>query len=141
MRRDLYDPLLLQYCVFRQHAVDTTAKRARVRIPARLAGGPTLEEAAGHLVADLDALDAGANLHHLAGTVGQRDDVVGDWHAVGAAHDTEIAEVERAGCDLDQHLAIGRPGIGPLDLDQRVDAGAAFWQLIGTHCLSSYSRV
>src|SRR6516225_4723908 len=29
--------------------------------------------------------------------------------------------------------AIGRLGIGPLDFDQRIDAGAAFRQLIGTH--------
>jgi hypothetical protein len=52
-------------------------------------------------------------------------------------NDTEVAKIERAGRDLDQHLAIGRLGIGPLDLDQGVDAGAAFRQLVGSHVLSS----
>jgi hypothetical protein len=37
---------------------------------------------------------------------------------------------------FDQHLAIGRLGIGAFDFDQGVDARTAFWQLIGTHVLS-----
>ena len=136
MRRNLYDPLLLQHHIFGQHSVEAAAERTCVHVRGRLAGGPALEEAAGHLVADLNPLDAGADLDHLAGAVGQRDDVVGNWHTVGTTHDTEVAEVERAGHDLDQHLAIGWLRIGPLNLDQRVDAGTAFRQLIGTHVLS-----
>jgi hypothetical protein len=32
-----------------------------------------LEEAAGDLIADLNPRDASTDLHHLAGTIGQRD--------------------------------------------------------------------
>ena len=136
-RRNLHHALLLQHHVFRQHAVDAAAEGAGLHIRGGLAAGPALEEAAGDLVTDLHAGDAGTHLDHLAGAVGQGDDIVAHRHPVCAAHDAEIAEVERARRDLDQHLAIGRLGIGALDLDQRVDAGAAFWQLIGTHVLSS----
>jgi hypothetical protein len=52
-------------------------------------------------------------------------------------HDAEIAKVERARRDLDQHLAVGWLGIGSLDLNQRIDAGTALRQLIGTHISSS----
>ena len=105
---------------------------------APVAAGPALEEAARDLVAGLNAGDAGPGLDHLAGAVGKGDEIVSHRHAVGAAHDAEIAEVERTRRDLDQHLAIGRLGIGPLDLDQRIDAGAAFRQLIGTHSFLRY---
>ena len=47
-------------------------------------------------------------------------------------HDAEIAKVERARRDLDWH-SVGWPGIGSLDLNQRIDAGTALRQLIGTH--------
>src|ERR1700724_1535271 len=73
------------------------------------------------------------HLRHLAGAVGKRDDIIPNRHPVGAAHDAEIAEVERTRHDLNQHLAIGWLGIGALDFDQRLDAGATFRQLIGTH--------
>ena len=106
MRGKFDDALLLQHHVFGQHAVDAAAERARLHVWRRLAARPALEEAAGDLVADLYARDAGADLDHLAGAVGQRDDVVAHRHAVGAAHDAEIAEIERAGRDLDQHLAM-----------------------------------
>ena len=95
-----------------------------------------MEEAAGDLVADLHARDAATYLDHLTGAVGKRDDIVANRHPVGAAHDAEIAEVERTRHDLDQHLAIGRLRIGALDFDQGVDAGTTFWQLIGMHVLS-----
>jgi hypothetical protein len=84
-----------------------------------------LKEATGDLVADLDARDTGTDLHHLAGTIGQGDDVVLYRHAVGIAHNAKIAKVERARSDLDQHLAVGRLGLGALHLDQRIDADAA----------------
>jgi len=35
----------------------------------------------------------------------------------------KIAKVERARSYLDQNLTAGRLGIGPVDLDQRIDAG------------------
>jgi len=67
-----------------------------------------LEKAACDLVANLYAGDACADRDHLAGAVGQRHDVVAHRHAVGAAHDAEVAEIERAGRHLDQHLAVLR---------------------------------
>jgi hypothetical protein len=67
-----------------------------------------LEEAAGHLVADLHPGDAVAYLDHLTGAIGKGDNIVANWHAVGAAHDAEIAKVERTRDDVRQHLAIGR---------------------------------
>ena len=135
VRGDFHRALLLQHDVFRQHAVDAAAERGRLHVGRRLAARPALEEVAGDLVADLDAGDAGADLDHFAGAVRQRNDVVAHRHAVGAAHDAEIAEVERAGRDLDQHLAMAGRRLRPLDLGQRVDAGAALGQLIGTHVL------
>jgi hypothetical protein len=92
VRRSLHDALLLQHHKFRQHTVDAAAQRGRLHIRGRFAAGPALEEAAGDLVADLNARDAGTDLHHLAGTIGQRNDVVLNRHAVGAAHNAEIAK-------------------------------------------------
>ena len=106
VRGDFHRALLLQHDVFRQHAVDGAAERGGLHVRRRLAAGPAREEIAGHLVADLHPRDAGADLDHLAGAVGERDDVFLRRHAVGAAHDAEIAEIERAGGDLDQHLAV-----------------------------------
>ena len=63
---------------------------------------PALEEAAGDLIANLYARDASTHLDHLTGPVGKRDDIVANRHAVGAAHDAQIAEVERTRPDLDQ---------------------------------------
>ena len=132
----LYDALLLQHHVFRQHAVDTAAEGARLHIRGRLSSRPALEEAPSDLVADLHTCDAATDLDHLTGAVGKRDDIIANRHPVGSAHDAEIAEVERTRHDLDQHLPIGGLGIGALDFDQGLDAGTAFWQLIGTHLLS-----
>ena len=95
--------------------------------------GQRWKKAAGDLVAGLDPRDAGADFDHFAGAVGERDEIVAHRHAVGAAHDAEIAEIERTGGDFDQHLAIERLRHRPLDDDQRVDAGAGFGQLIGAH--------
>jgi hypothetical protein len=92
-----------------------------------------LEEAAGDFMADLNARDAGTDLHHLAGTIRQRNDVVTHRHSVGAAYDAEIAKIERARRDLDQYLPVRRLRIRSLDFDQRIDAGAALQQLISTH--------
>ncbi len=77
-----------------------------------------------------------ADLDHLAGAVRERNDVRLHRHAVGAEHDRQIAEIERAGRDLDQHLARPRLRRGQIDLDQGVDAGA-LRQLIGAHGVSS----
>jgi hypothetical protein len=35
-------------------------------------------------------------------------------------------------------LTVGGLGIGSLDFDHRINAGAAFWQLIGTHAVPRY---
>ena len=133
MRRDFDDAVLLQHGIFGEHAVDRAAERARLHILARLAARPALEEAARDLVADLHTGDARADLDHLAGAVGQRHDLVAHRHAVGAAHDAEVAEIERAGRHLDQHLAVLRFRLRQIDAGHRFDTGAAFRQLIGTH--------
>ena len=62
VRRNFYDPVLLQHRIFRKHAVDTATKRACVDIGRRLAAGPALEETSGDAVADLHARDAGTDL-------------------------------------------------------------------------------
>jgi hypothetical protein len=133
MRRHLHHALLFEQRVFRQHAVDRATERVGLHIGWRLATRPALEEAAGDLVADLHTRDALANCDHLARAIRQRDDVLAHRHPVSAAHNAEVAEIERAGRDLDQDLAIGRLGIGTLGLGQRLDARAALRQLIRTH--------
>src|SRR5580700_6056161 len=133
MRRDFDDAVLFQHGIFGEHAVDRAAERARLHGLARLAARPALEEAARDLVADFYTGDARADRHHLAGAVGQRHGVVAHRHAVGAAHDAEVAEIERAGGDLDQHLAVLRLWLRQIDAGHRFYTGAALRQLIGTH--------
>jgi len=41
------------------------------------------------------------------------------------APNERATEIEGAGLNFHHDLAIGRLGIGPLDFDQRIDAGAA----------------
>src|SRR5580658_5771835 len=133
MRGDFDDALFLEHGIFGEHAVDRAAERARLHGLARLAARPALEEAARDLVADFYTRDARADRDHLAGAVGQRHDVVVHRHAIGAAHDAEVAEIERAGRDLDQHLAVLRFRLRQIDASDRFYTGAAFGQLIGTH--------
>jgi hypothetical protein len=102
--------VLLEHDVLRQHAVAAAAERALVGVGRRRAAPPALEEAAGDAVADLEAGHAGAELRHLAGAVGERDEVGLGRHPVGAERDRQVAVIERAGRDLDQHL--GGPGLG-----------------------------
>ena len=88
---------------------------------ADFAAGPALKKIAGDAVAGLDSGDAGANFDHLAGAVRQRNDLLPHWHAIAAADDAEIAEIERAGAYFDQYLAMaGLWRIGPLDSRQRI---------------------
>src|SRR5215831_3784553 len=133
VRWNFYDPVLLQHRVFPKHAIDAAAKRACVDIGRRLATGPALKEAPGDAVADPHAGDTGTDLDDFPRAIRQRDEVLAHRHPVGPAHNAEIAEIERAGLNFHHDLAIGRLGIGPLDFDQRIDAGAAFRQLIGMH--------
>src|ERR1700733_14147218 len=137
MRRDFDDAVLFQHGIVGEHAVDRAAERARLHILARLTARPALEEAARDLVADLYTGDARADLDHLAGAIGQRHDLVAHRHAIGAAHDAEIAEIERAGSDLDQHLTVLRFRLRQIDASERFDSPAALLQLIGAHALSS----
>ena len=82
---------------------------------ASLATMPALKEIAGDLVADLHAPNLWTDFNHLTGPIRQRHEVVGDRHTIRSAHDAEIAEVERAGRDLNQNLAMaGLPGSGRL---------------------------
>ena len=98
-----------------------------------VAARPALEETTRDLVADFYTRDARADRDHLARAVGQRHDVVAHRHAIGAAHDAEVAEIERAGRHLDQHLAVLRFRLRQIDASDRFYTGAAFGQLIGTH--------
>ena len=101
-----------------------------------LAAGPALEETAGNLVAGFCAGDAGADFNHFAGAVGQRNEIFADRRAIAAAHNAEIAKIERTGNDFHQHLAVKRLRHRPIDFDQRLDAGAALGQLIRTHAFA-----
>ena len=129
MRRNFDDAVLLQHGIFGEHAVDPAAERARLHVGRRLAARPALKEAAGNAVADLYPGDAGADLDHFAGAVGQRNDVVAHRHAVGAAHDAEIAEIERAGRDLDQDLAVRRLRLRQIDPDHAIRCRRRPWAI------------
>src|SRR5580700_9652131 len=137
MRGDFDDAVLFQHGVVGEHAVDRAAERARLHVLARLAARPALEEAARDFVADFYARDARADLDHLAGAVGQRHDLVAHRHAISAAHDAEVAEIERTGRHLDQHLTVLRFWFRQIDAGHRFYTGAALRQLIGTHAQSS----
>ncbi len=137
MRRQFHNAVLVKHGIFGEHAVDAAAERGGVHMRPGFAGRPALKETAGDLVARFHPQHAGADLDHLAGAVGQRNQILAYRHAVAAAHDAVVAEVQRAGGDFDQHLPVKRFRHRPLDNRQRIDAGAAFGQLIGTHTLSS----
>jgi hypothetical protein len=142
MGRDFHHAVLFEERVVGEHAVDAAAERAQVHVGRRLAAGPALEEVAGDAIAGFDAGDARTDFDHFAGAVGERNDVFAHRHPVAAAHDAEIAEIKRAGAHSDQNLAVGRPWrIGPLDFLERLDAGAAFGQLIGSHVVPPLARV
>ena len=138
MRRDFDDAFLFQHDVFREHPVDAAAERGGVHVGCGLAAGPALEEAAGDLVARLHALDARADLDHLARAVRQRHDVVGHAHAIGAAHDAEIAKFSEQAATFTSTWRWPGLGCGAVGLGQRVDARAALRQLIGTHGFTPY---
>ena len=121
----------------RKHAVDAAAQRALVRVGCRLAATPALKEVAGDAIADLHPADARTDFDHFAGAVRQRNKIFTHCHAIAAAHNGEIAEIERAGSHLHEDLAMCGLWLGTFDLYQRVDAGTAFGQLIGTHVFSS----
>jgi hypothetical protein len=137
MRRDFHDAFFFQHHIFGQHAVGAAAERGRVHMRSGLAAGPALEEAAGDLVTGFDAHDAGSGFDHFAGAVRQWNDIFTHRCPVAAAHDAEVAIVERTGDDLNQHLAVGRFRHGPLDHGQSFDAGAGLGQLVGTHSSTS----
>src|ERR1700722_19886649 len=130
---DFHHAVFLKHRVIREHAVDATAERTGMDVGRRLAAEPALEKATRDTIPDLDTGDTRSDRDHLARTIRQRNDVFLDRHAISAPHDAEVAEIERTGFDLHQHLAIGRLGIRPFDLLQGVDTGPAFGQLIGTH--------
>src|SRR6185437_5871560 len=129
-----------QHRIFGEHPVDTAAERAGVGVGSRLAAGPTLKEITGNAVPGFYARDPGANFDDFAGAIRQRDDLLAHRHAVAAADDAEIAEIERAGAHLDQHLTMaGLCRIRPLDPRQRFDPGAALRQFISFHGVLSLS--
>ena len=83
------------------------------------------KKAPGDTVAYLHAGGTGTDLDDFPRPIRERNEVLAHRHPVGTAHNAEIAEIEGAGLNFHHDLAIGRLGIGPLDLDQRIDAGAA----------------
>src|SRR6516225_9677334 len=83
VRRNFYDPVLLQHRIFRKHAVDAAAKRACVDIGRRIATDPALKEAPGDTIADLHAGDPGTDLDDFPRAVRQRNDVLAHPHPVG----------------------------------------------------------
>ena len=98
-----------------------------------LAAAPALKEVTGNPIAYFKLRPARADLDHLAGVVRQRDDVLTHRYAIAAARNAKITKIKRASFHLDKNLAIGRLGIGMLDFDQSIDAGAALWQLVRSH--------
>src|SRR5215831_6566098 len=80
--------------VFAQHAIEGAAEIRAHLFLARLAAEPTLEKAAGHAVASLEARDTDADAFHHARAIGQ-------WHqrkflarAIAPLHREEIAIVD-----------------------------------------------
>jgi hypothetical protein len=99
-----------------------------VHVRTRLAAGPALEKAACNLVADLHPGDAGTDLDHFAGPVGQRHQVFADRLTIAAADNAEVAIIQRTGDDFDQHLAMQRFWHRPIDFDETVDTGTTLGQ-------------
>src|SRR6516164_9262844 len=138
MRRDFHDAVFLKQGVICKHAVDAAAERTFVYIGRRGAAAPALKEIPSDTVADPHSRHAWANFDDFAGPIRERNNILTRWHAIAAPRDGEIAEIERAGFHLHQHLAMCGFGIGALDLDERLDPGAAFGQLIDAHDFSSF---
>src|SRR5271156_325313 len=130
---NFYDAVFFEQRVLRQHAVDAAAERAGMHVGGGFAARPALKEIGGDAVANLEAPHAGADLDHFAGAIRQRYDILAHRHPVAAARNAVITEIERAGFDLDENLPVGRIGVGPIDLGERLDTGAALRQLIGSH--------
>jgi len=135
VRRNFHDAVFCEQCIVGEHAVDAAAECAGVRVGHRLAADPALKKIAGDAVADFDTGDAGP-ISITSPAVRQRDDVVAHRHAVAAARDAKIAEIERAGFDLDQNLTVAGLGFATLDLRKRLDAGRRPWA-IEKHAFSS----
>ena len=75
MRWNFYSALLLEYDVFRQHAVDAASQRALVHVGCRRAATPALKEVAGNAIAHLHPRDARTDFDHFAGAVRQRNKI------------------------------------------------------------------
>src|SRR6516165_9300463 len=133
VRRDFYGAVFLEHGVFGEHAVNSAAERAFVRVGRWRATAPALKEISGNVVANFHSRHPGTSLDHFTGAVRQRDEVVAYRHAIATAGNSEIAEIERGCFHLYQDLPIGGLGIGPIALSEGFDPGAAFRQLIGAH--------
>src|SRR5271156_2680524 len=101
MLRNFHNAVFFQHGVLREHAVDAAAERACMHFGRWLPADPALKKVAGDAVANLKAPHTGADLDHLAGAIRERDDIFAYRHPVAAARNAEIAEIERAGFDLD----------------------------------------
>ncbi len=121
--RQTHHAVLLEHRELGQHAVDGAAhRRAEGGIVDRTAH-PSLHEAAGDAIADLDPRHARSDRDHLARAVGQRDQVgLGGGARIVAFDGDQVAVVERRRAHAHQHLARTGRRLRPLDQRQRIDA-------------------
>ncbi len=89
---------------------------------------PAIADPAHHPVADRKALGAFAQRLDSARDFSSRGERPGGLELVHVADDQRVGEVDRAGRDLDQHLAGARFGLGDLLDDQRFGTTGFFGQ-------------
>jgi len=88
-----------------------------------LAAQPCLHENPGNPIARLHARDIGADFHHLAGAIRQRDQVFRRRAAaVAAGGDHQVTIIQAGGAHAHQGLAARRVGRVGLGERERVDA-------------------
>src|SRR5882672_10349112 len=137
---DLDGAGLVEQRVFGEHAVDHAAERIMSGIGGNAAAGPTHKEGAGDAVADLELADAGSDLDHFAGAVGERD------HrkfgvAVDALDHALVAVIQRGRAHAHDDLAVTRLRLRPFAVqDQAVEAGRCA-HLVGPHAVSVWLSI
>jgi hypothetical protein len=128
----LNDAVLFEDCVFSEHSIDAAAQRAGMRVSGRGAADPTLEKTSCHAITDSDAGYPGADFGYLPSAIRERHEVRLRGHPIRAQSDCQVAKIERAGRNLDQHLSRAWLWDGKIDLNESVNSGA-LQQLMGTH--------
>ena len=101
---------LRQHHLLLHHAVERAAQHELAMLFPHRAAHPGLRKSRADEIADAHAADVGADLHHRAGAVGERDERQrAAMAAIAAPHHDEVAKIDRGRRHLDQHLA--RPGL------------------------------